>query len=197
MPTSTTDAHIAKMLERIGEVALALRRGKGMAQDLSALQLRVLGFVADRGTEPVGVALLADALQISRPTASDSVRVLVERGFLLRRPDPVDGRSHALRLTATGRKAAATAKATPLQHALELLPQTVKEGTLIALMRVLEALVHSGDLRVQRLCFTCKHYQGDKRSKHRCLLMRADMTVAELRTDCPDHAAVADHPPRR
>lgn len=197
MPTTPTDAHIAKVLERIGEVALALRRGTGMAQDLSALQLRVLGFVADRGTEPVGVALLADALQISRPTASDSVRVLVERGFLLRRPDPADGRSHALRLTAIGRKAAAHARATPLRDALGLLPQADKEGTLIALMRVLEALVHSGDVRVQRLCFTCKHYQGDKRSKHRCLLMRTDMTVAELRTDCPDHVAVAHQPPRR
>lgn len=197
MPATPTDAHIAKVLERIGEVALALRRGKGMAQELSALQLRVLGFVADRGMEPVGVALLADALQISRPTASDSVRVLVERGFLLRRPDPADGRSHALRLTTTGRKAATHAMAAPLQDALESLPQADKEGTLIALMCVLEALVHSGDLRVQRLCFTCKHYQGDKRSKHRCLLMRADLSVAELRTDCPDHVAVADHGPRR
>jgi DNA-binding MarR family transcriptional regulator len=197
MPAAPTDAHIAKLLERIGEVALALRRGKGMAQDLSALQLRVLGFVADRGAEPVGVALLADALQISRPTASDSVRVLVERGFLLRRPDPTDRRSHALRLTATGRQAAANALATPLLGALVALPQAHKEGTLIALMRVLEALVHSGDVRVQRLCFTCKHYRGDKAHKHHCMLLHTDLAVHQLRTDCPDHLAALNVGPHR
>lgn len=188
MPKPDTDEHLARMLERIGEVALALRRGKGMAQELSALQLRVLGFVADRGVEPAGVALLADALQVSRPTASDSVRLLVERGFLLRKPDPHDARSHALHLTAAGRKAAASGS--PLLGALAGLPKEAKAPTLIALMRVLEALVNAGDVRVQRMCFTCKHYRGDKSGKHRCLLMKLDMAVADLRTDCPEHEAL-------
>lgn len=183
----SSDEHIAEMLERIGEVALALRRGKGAAHDLSALQLRVLGLVADRATEPVGVAVLADVLQVSRPTASDSVRLLVERGFLQRKPDPHDGRSHTLRLTAAGRQAAASGS--PLLNALAGMPREGKAGTLIAIMRILEALVTSGDIRIQRMCFTCTHYRGDKEGKHRCMLLQKDMAVSDLRTDCPEHEA--------
>ena len=46
------DAHIAKVLERIGEVSLAMRRKQ--ATDLSLLQLRILGFVKDHAEEQVG-----------------------------------------------------------------------------------------------------------------------------------------------
>lgn len=188
MPQPSAHEHLAKVLERIGEVALALRRRSGGDSGLSALQLRVLGFVADRGTEAVGVATLADVLQISRPTASDSIRILVERGYLQRKPDPKDGRSHALRLTPKGARAAASAS--PLLGALAGIPEKSMNETLIALMHVLEALVASGDVHVQRMCFTCKHYQGDRVNKHRCLLMQKSMSVADLRTDCPEHEAM-------
>ncbi|MBV6404278.1 MAG: winged helix-turn-helix transcriptional regulator [Flavobacteriales bacterium] len=179
------DAHLSRLLERIGEVARSLRWQQATDAGLSPLQLRILGFVSDHPGGPVGVARLAQELQVTRPTVSDSVALLVERGLLVRRPDPHDGRSHALRLTAAGRRWLPAAD--PMERALETLPTRERETLLLALMRVLQALLDRGDVRVQRMCWSCAHYRGDRQGRHHCRLLRRDLGVAELRSDCPDH----------
>lgn len=179
------DAHLARLLERIGEVARSLRWQQGTGAGLSPLQIRILGFVSEHGDEPVGVARLAQELQVTRPTVSDSVALLVERGLLLRKPHPHDGRSHVLRLTPTGRRWLPASG--PFAGALATLPLPEREALLLALMRLLGSLLHSGDVRVQRMCWTCAHYRGDRQVSHHCALMRKDLAIVELRTDCPEH----------
>jgi len=98
------NAHLARLLARIGEVSRAMRWEEATGSGHSPLQLRILGFVADHAGQSVGVARLAEELQVTRPTVSDSVKLLVDRGLLVREPDPLDGRGHTLRLTAAGRK---------------------------------------------------------------------------------------------
>jgi len=179
------NAHLARLLERIGEVSRAMRWEEATGSGLSPLQLRILGFVADHAGQSVGVARLADELQVTRPTVSDSVKLLVDRGLLARKPDPHDGRSHALRLTAAGRKHLPAAG--PFAAALATLPVRERETMLLALMHLLEALLSRGDVQVQRMCWTCAHYRGDRQGKHHCILLRQDLALAELRTDCPEH----------
>lgn len=179
------NAHLERLLERIGEVSRAMRWQEATGSGLSPLQLRILGFVSDHAGQSVGVARLAEELQVTKPTVSDSVKLLVERGLLVRKPDPLDGRGHTLRLTAAGRKHLPAAE--PFAAALATLPRQERETLLLALMRLLEALLSGGEVQVQRMCWTCAHYSGDRQGKHHCLLLRKDLAVAELRTDCPEH----------
>lgn len=183
--TDPLDAHLAGLLERIGEVARALRWQQTTGTGLSPLQLRILGFIAAHPGGSVGVARLAEELQVTRPTVSDSVALLVERGLLLRKPDPHDRRSHALKLTPEGRRWLPSRG--PFHAALGALPLNEREALLLALMRLLRSLLETGDVRVQRMCWTCVHYRGDQQGRHHCALLRKDLAVAELRTDCPDH----------
>lgn len=186
MGTNTAlDAHVAQVLERIGEIARSLRWKQAVDSGLSPLQIRILEFLADHRSERTGVARLADELQMSRPTISDSVKLLDERGLLVRKVDRTDGRSHALVLTAAGRKNAASS--TPLNDAMARMDKATKEALLLGLMGVLESLFRSEEVQVQRMCFTCAHYAGDRRTKHRCLLLEKSLKVAELRTDCGEH----------
>ena len=179
------DAHLARLLERIGEVARAQRWRQATGAGLSPLQIRILGFVAGHRGEPVGVARLAEELQVTRPTVSDSVALLVDRGLLLRKPDPHDGRGHALRLTAAGMRWLPMGG--PFTEALATLPLHERETLLLALMRLLRSLLDSGDVQVQRMCWTCAHYHGDRKGRHHCQLLGTALAVAELRTDCPEH----------
>ncbi len=183
------NAHLARLLERIGEVARALRWQQATGAGLSPLQIRILGFVCDHPSEPVGVARLSEELQVTRPTVSDSVKLLVDRGLLARKPDPHDGRSHTLCLTAEGRRNLPVAE--PFTEALAALPVQEREMLLLALMRMLASLLESGDVQVQRMCWTCAHYRGDRKGRHHCQLLGTDLAVAELRTDCPEHEAAA------
>jgi len=184
------DAHLAQVLERIGEVARALRWKQAVDADLSPLQIRILGFLGDHEVEGVGVARLAEELQVSKPTISDSVNLLSDRKLLVRKADKHDARSHALQLTASGRKHASVD--TPLKDAVAALSQEQKEHLLLGLMGVLGSLFRSEEVQVQRMCFTCAHYEGDRKTKHRCLLLEKTLKVAELRTDCVEHELPVD-----
>lgn len=177
------DAHIAKVLERIGEVSLAMRRKQ--ATDLSLLQLRILGFVKDHAEEQVGVARLAEELQVSKPTISDSVKLLVDRKRLVRIADKGDARAHNLKITTSGMNE--LAPQSPLDKAVSVLSADDKKAMMLGLLGILEGLFSTGDMIVQRMCWTCKHYRGDKKNKHRCMLLQQDLSIAELRTDCPEH----------
>lgn len=184
---TSVDEHLALVLERLGEVARAMRWQQASEAGLSALQLRILGFIAAH--PEVGVARLADELQIGRPTVSESVKALVEQGLVERRPDPNDGRGHVLRLKPAGRRPARNAA--PLTDAMGGLSDARKKALLLASMQLLEGLVSSGDVQVQRMCWTCKHYKGDRDKRHHCLLLRKDLAVQELRTDCSEHERAA------
>ncbi len=181
------NAHLARLLERIGEVSRAMRWEEATGSGLSPLQLRILGFVADHAGQSVGVARLAEELQVTPPTVSDSVKLLVDRGLLARKSDPHDGRSHALRLTVAGRKQLPATE--PFAAAIAELPLSERETLLLALMRLLETLLANGDVQVQRMCWTCAHYQGDRHGKHHCELLGKELALAELRTDCAEHEA--------
>lgn len=186
-PNAALDHHLATLLERIGEVSRALRLREAVEAEISPLQLRIMGFIADHPDTPVGVARLADELQISRPTISVSVRLLVEQGLLLRRADPADQRGHALRLSAKALRSMSADS--PLDESVAALAPASKEALLLALMHVLHQLAGSRKLQVQRMCWTCAHYEGDRKDRHRCLLLKKTLKVRGLRTDCVEHEA--------
>ncbi|HQV39651.1 MAG: MarR family transcriptional regulator [Flavobacteriales bacterium] len=186
--TPELDAHLAQVLERIGEVARALRWKQAVEEGLSPLQIRIMGFLADHADESIGVARLAEELLVSKPTISDSVKLLADRKFLIRKPDKSDARSHALQLTAAGRRHVSAG--TPMDTAVAELSLEHKEALLTGLMGVLESLFRKEAVHVQRMCFTCKYYRGDRSVEHRCLLLEKSLPVAELRTDCAEHEVV-------
>src|ERR1700753_1053765 len=72
-------------------------------QDLSLTQLRMLGILRDR--EPA-MAELATYLGLERSTVSGLVDRAVQRGLVQKRPDPADGRSVRVSLTAAARRLA-------------------------------------------------------------------------------------------
>lgn len=110
------DTHVAQVLERIGEITRSLRWKQAVGSGLSPLQIRILGFLNDHKGAVIGVARPAEELQVSKPTISDSVKLLAERKLLMRKADKSDGRSHALVMTAGGMKYSSAA--TPLNNAL-------------------------------------------------------------------------------
>ena len=183
--TPELDAHLAQVLERIGEVARALRWKQAVEEGLSPLQIRIMGFLVEHAYEGIGVGRLAEELMVSKPTISDSVKLLADRKFLVRKPDKTDARAHALHLTAAGKKH--TTAGTPMDAAVAGLTPKDKEALLVGLMAVLESLFRKEAVQVQRMCFTCRYYHGDRDSMHRCLLLEKSLKVAELRTDCAEH----------
>ncbi|MBP8824137.1 MAG: winged helix-turn-helix transcriptional regulator [Flavobacteriales bacterium] len=185
----STDEHLAQVLERLGEVARSMRWKQATDAGLSALQLRILGVIAAHPERAAGVATLAAELQVGKATVSESVKALVDQKFLHRKADSIDGRSHALHLRAAARKHVQAVP--PLSEAVAALPDERKNALLLASMQLLAALVDSGEVQVQRMCWTCAHYRGDRDKRHHCALLKKKLAVQELRTDCAEHERAA------
>ncbi len=70
--------------------------------NISLSQLAILSFSSSN--PGCGIQVMASGLKLSKPSISVSVTQLEEAGFLVREPDPQDGRAIRLFLTPEGRK---------------------------------------------------------------------------------------------
>lgn len=127
---------VLPLLNRI--VAAEVRREAGEATTMP--QFRVLAELADA---PLTPSALAKRRRVSLQSISELVQVLVERGWIMRTPDPHDRRQHALHLTDNGRKHYEQAqhqtlrRLVPLMRALDDSERAAVQRALPALRRVL------------------------------------------------------------
>ncbi|HLA43337.1 MAG TPA: MarR family transcriptional regulator [Aggregatilineales bacterium] len=89
------------ILPRINQIMIAeLRRDPG--EDTTMPQFRVLGYLAEEGS--LILTDIARRRHVSLAAASVIVQALVERGWIMRTPDPDDRRQIHLQLTDAGRQ---------------------------------------------------------------------------------------------
>ena len=113
----------AKITEQIGHDLLSVlpRLNRIVARELRSeagddptlVQLRVLDRLAE---EPMTLSELARRREISPQAASEHVQSLVERGWVVRIPDPHDRRSSLLRLTDEGERRLAQMRTHIAEH---------------------------------------------------------------------------------
>ncbi|WP_299052094.1 MarR family transcriptional regulator [uncultured Nocardioides sp.] len=96
-PTPLEDA-AEDLVIQAARLVRAVRRLEG---DLPPAGLRTLSVLDEHG--PMAVTRLAELDRTSQPAASTLVKGLVARGWVATRPDPADGRSRLVDMTAEGR----------------------------------------------------------------------------------------------
>ncbi len=87
---------VLPLLNRI--VVTEVRREAG--EETTMPQFRVLAHLVDG---PLTLSVLARKRRVSLQAMGELVQVLVERGWIVRMPDPTDRRQHLLHLTEQGR----------------------------------------------------------------------------------------------
>jgi len=120
------------------------------------------------------VSYPAQEFNMTKATISDAVKVLEQKKFLKKENQVKDTRSYVLHLTATGKKITREISlfANPMRHALLEFTNEEKENFLHGLSHLIYNLHQEKTITIQRMCFTCRHYQGDKTRKHYCQLMQ-------------------------
>ena len=196
------DHHTEPLGQRIStglnKIGMALRnqawRGAG-ERGLSPTQGQILTLL--RARAPQRPSALAEALGVSLATVSDSVKALVEKGFVLKQRDADDARATGLVLTAPGRQEAENASSWPdfLATSVEVLSLHEQEVFFTGLVKMIRTLQERGQIPVARMCVTCKYFQPNRHAKsaqpHHCGLVDAAFGTPQLRLDCAEHE-VAD-----
>lgn len=183
-----TESKIVVALERISEAFRVLLWDESKQNALSPIQIQLLIFLLFHAREKCKVSYLANEFNMTKATISDSVKVLLQKKLISKLDDENDTRSFILALTPTGKGIAQKASlfTGAMEKPLSKLSTQQKENLLQSLLQLIYSLNQSGVITIQRMCFTCAHYQSDA-GKHYCKLLQTRLKNEDLRIDCPEH----------
>ncbi|KFF18718.1 MarR family winged helix-turn-helix transcriptional regulator [Chryseobacterium sp. JM1] len=185
------DSKIVVALERLSEAFRVLLWNESKLNALSPIQIQILIFLLFQPTEKCRISYLAKEFNMSKPTISDSVKSLLQKGLIDKKSDLLDSRSYTLSLTDSGRITALKSAdfTRSIENPVSSLNLQQKEIMLDGLLKIIQGLNTTGILTVQRMCFTCSHYRISDEG-HYCKLLQMSLAYKEIRINCAEHAAI-------
>lgn len=182
------ESKIVVALERVSEAFRVLLWNESKENALSPIQIQTLIFLLFHSDEQCKVSYLAQEFNMSKATISDSVKLLLQKGLIQKIDDPIDTRSYIIALTEEGKKTAEKSAnfAFAIEKPLSTLTEEQKETILSGLLKLIYELNKAGIITIQRMCFTCLHYQNNS-GQHYCKLLQSKLESTDLRVDCPEH----------
>jgi DNA-binding MarR family transcriptional regulator len=184
------ESKIAVALERVSEAFRVALWNEAKAHTLSPIQMQILIFLAYHNSQNhCKVGYLAKEFNLTKPTISDAVKTLLQKRLVTKISDPTDTRSHFIELTPKGMQLAKQTSnfILPLQQPITQLTEKQKIALYDALLDLIYKLTQSGIISVQRMCFTCKHFNNEDLKGYYCNLLERDLPNTDLRVDCPEH----------
>ena len=165
------ETRIASALEKISQAQRSLIWEVSTREKLSPIQIQFLHHLDRFPAALCTVSALAREFDLAKPTVSDALVPLEEKGLIARKTNAEDRRSAALSLTAKGRRKLAGLGdwKSVLVDAVAGFGTGEKEEALRFLSGLIEKLFDEGVVTVARMCTACENFQpGGK--QHRCAL---------------------------
>lgn len=183
----SVDQRAAELIERLGVVRRAARRAAAAQAGLSLAQLDALAYLGDCNRFSDSPAAVADYLDTTRGTASQSLRALERKGLVTRSADPRDRRVQHLTPTGEGRRVLERAADDPVARAVAVLGHGAADVD-EALERVLRRAQRDRGGRTFGRCATCAHLRGAA-GAHACGLTGEPLTDGDTALLCVEHSA--------
>lgn len=173
-------------LERISETLKALLWEKAKLYGLSPIQIQILLFISNHRIDLCNVSYLAKEFNVTKATISDAVKMLLKKRYIKKDFSPIDKRRYNLMPTNIGNKLAHKVidYAKPISDELSVLKKEELANIFQSISKLIYQLNQKDIIQVQRTCFKCKFYSGNKRNKHYCELIQTSLKNSEIRLDC-------------
>ncbi|GGW23550.1 MarR family winged helix-turn-helix transcriptional regulator [Arenibacter certesii] len=184
---SDISSKIVAGLSRISEAFKVLLWEKAKLLGLSPIQIQILIFIAYHKPELSNVSHLAKEFNLTKPTISDAIKALHQKGMVTKEFSPTDHRSYTIGLTEAGRNLIHETDdfANPLKKGLQDIDEVSLEELFATLSTVIYQLNRTGILTVQRTCYGCKFYSKNKETDY-CNLLKTELLNTDIRLDCPE-----------
>jgi len=183
-----TEFKISLVLSKLSDFYRQSLWSQAQPHGISPIQVQLILFVRNHSSALNKVSHLAKEFQMTKATISDSVRVLVDKKLLRKVSEVNDKRSFSLQLTTRGEELANAIEShqDDFLKVLSKLESGKKVGLFKGLFELLNKLNEEGLIPIQRMCFNCGFYDGDKQSSHRCSFLQKTLETADIRIDCDD-----------
>lgn len=185
------ESKIVVALERISQAFRVLLWDEGKEAGLSPIQIQLLIFIRHHSEEKSKVSYLAKEFNLTKPTISDAVKSLEQKGLITKKTEPNDTRSYSIHLTSKGKSLAESSShfAHEIQQPIDKLSNGDKENMLLNLLDIIRHLNNSGVISIQRMCYTCR-FHTMKGQSHYCNLLQSKLNPKDIRVDCPEHEMI-------
>lgn len=186
------EGKIFTALERLSEAFRVLVLQQAKTINTSPIQYKILLFISLHKREYCHPSYLADEFNVTKATLSDSIKALEHKGWIYKATNPQDFRSYTLELTDSGKELikASTSLYNPLISRIEHMDDQRKTVLYESLLSIITDLNSADVISLERNCFKCKFYKGDRSSNHYCQLLEKKLKQTDLRLDCPEHQAL-------
>lgn len=173
-------------LERLSDVLKSLLWEKAKVHGVSPIQIQILLFVVNHNLDICNVSYLAREFNVTKATISDAVRVLINKQLLIKDFSPRDNRRFNLLTTTKGREVVSDLSdyALPVSRILSKFDSETHKNLFESISSLIFQLNQTGIIQVQRTCFNCQQYDGNKKDQHFCKLLNEKLKSHELRLDC-------------
>lgn len=187
----SNDHKIVVALEKIAETFRVLLWEETKKTGLSPTQLQLLIFLLHHPDYTTTPTYLATEFNMTKATITDSLRILLKKELILKKPDPNDARSYSILLTPTGKSvcASVTQFSNPLLQSLSGITESTKNQMLDGLLHVISQLNDRSIISLQRMCKHCQFLEKSGNG-HYCSFLEQSLKPTELRIDCPEFKAV-------
>ena len=186
-----TEPTLHALLTRISRLLQA--EDRAASPGLPPVQLHALDYLSRCNRYSDRPAAVAEYLGITKGTASQSLRVLMEAGLIEKHTNPDDRRSVHLLVTDEGRDVvAASGSKVLLDKALAELPSETSASLGEGLRDLLRAMQRANAGRSFGVCRTCRHFQTSDGSDfsedaYRCGLTQEALSAADSSLICREH----------
>jgi DNA-binding MarR family transcriptional regulator len=179
-------------LERIAKAFRVLLWEESKLHKISPIQIQILLFCSTHKKENLKVSFLANEFDLTKATVSDSIKVLIKKDLLSKEINPSDSRSFTVQLTRKGNEIVEKTKgfSSILTQSIDTLTTIEKESLLNNILNIIYQLNQQKIISIQRMCFTCFHYEK-KGNNSFCNLLNKSLKKSDFQIDCVDHKMTA------
>jgi DNA-binding MarR family transcriptional regulator len=186
MIVSLMNSELINLIERISN----LLRAESRNLDLQPIQFQILQYLHRANRYSNTASALADFLNITKGTISQSIKSLINKNYIKQIADAKDSRLLHLQLTTKGTK--------HIQKRSEKISALIKNAlsceleaaSVVSLRLLLKEIQLSNNNQIFGVCKTCRFFIRNKQSqKHQCGLTKEILLEHESELLCREHAA--------
>jgi len=190
----TPEQRVAELVEQLGHCACS----EAFSAGLNPAQWSALRYFVRANRFSRTVSAFARYHGTTRGTASQTIRALVQKGYLRRLPAARDQRSFRLDATEKAQQTLASDPIVEIAHAAGALPPEQCSALARGLRSILDQVLEQRARRPFGVCTSCEHLRaattdGQAGCAHHCRLQNEMLDEQELGGICVDHSHRRNH----
>ena len=178
---------LPQLLNALSRAMQNEQRQAAVGAGLLPVQLAILGYLRDANRYSNMPQCLTEYLGLTKGTVSQSLKILEERGWVIRQGDEADRRIVRLALTKTGRGILDSAVDDAWRTAARHLPADEQESLRTLLTRLLASWQQERNGKTFGVCRTCRHFRPGE-TDHQCGLTGEALSEADSGQICREHS---------